>query len=164
MPETSDTTVTWLTQEAYDRLKAELDHLSGPGRREIAKKINTAREEGDLSENGGYHAAREEQGKQEARILQLTALLRSAHVGEAADDGKITAGTVVTVDLLGDELTFLLGNRELKEGDDDLEVYSEQSPLGHAILGKSAGDEASYEAPNGRTITVKIKSAEPYRG
>ena len=71
MTETRADNVTWLTQEAYDRLKAELEHLSGPGRIEIAQKIEAAREEGDLRENGGYHAAKEEQGKIEGRILQL---------------------------------------------------------------------------------------------
>ena len=83
MTETRDDSVTWLTQEAYDRLKAELDHLSGPGRIDIAKKIEAAREEGDLRENGGYHAAKEEQGKQELRVRQLTQLLENAKVGEA---------------------------------------------------------------------------------
>jgi hypothetical protein len=78
-----ESAVTWLTQEAYDRLSAELGELSGHGRTEIAKKIEQAREEGDLRENGGYHAAKEEQGKIEARIRQLTQLLRSAEVGVA---------------------------------------------------------------------------------
>ena len=77
MTETRDDHVTWLTQEAYDRLKAELDHLSGPGRVEIAKKIEAARDEGDLRENGGYHAAKEEQGKQEARILRSSTSCRT---------------------------------------------------------------------------------------
>src|SRR5258708_12725525 len=96
--ETRDDTVTWLTQEAFDRLKAELDHLSGQGRIDIAKKINARREEGDLRENGGYHAAKEEQGKQEARIRQLAELLRSAKVGEAPmEPGGAGPGMVVTV-------------------------------------------------------------------
>ena len=82
MSTTNSATAAWLTQEAFDRLKAELDHLSGPGRAEIVQKIEAARQEGDLKENGGYHAAKEEQGKIEARIRQLTALLRDAHVGE----------------------------------------------------------------------------------
>ena len=81
MTETRDDTVTWLTQEAYDRLKAELDHLAGQGRIDIAKKIEAAREEGDLRENGGYHAAKEEQGQQEARIHQITYILTHSRVG-----------------------------------------------------------------------------------
>ena len=101
---------TWLTQEAFDRLTAELDHLKGPGRAEIADKIEAARSEGDLKENGGYHAAREEQAKQEARINQLTTLLRDAEVGEApADDGVVEAGMVVTATIAGKDKRFLLG-------------------------------------------------------
>ncbi|HEY8293717.1 MAG TPA: transcription elongation factor GreA, partial [Micrococcaceae bacterium] len=101
----------WLTQEAFDRLKAELDHLSGPGRAEIVKKIEQARSEGDLKENGGYHAAKDEQGKIEARIRQLTELLRDAHVGEApADDGIVEPGMMVVAKIAGEKTTFLLGS------------------------------------------------------
>ena len=156
-------TVTWLTQEAHDRLQAELNHLAGPGRAEIAKKIEAAREEGDLRENGGYHAAKEEQGKQEARVRQLQQLLASAQVGERpADNGVIDSGMLVTVELAGEELAFLLGSREVSAG--DVDVYSEKSPLGSAILGRSVGDEVSYTAPNGRTMPVKILRATPYGG
>jgi transcription elongation factor GreA len=157
-----ESAVTWLTQEAYDRLSAELEELSGPGRTEIAKKIEQAREEGDLRENGGYHAAKEEQGKIEARIRQLTQLLRSAEVGGTQpSDGHVAPGMVVTATIAGSESTFLLGNREIA-GDSDLDVYSEASPLGHAITGASVGDTVSYTAPNGRAITVKIERVEPY--
>src|SRR5215813_10032211 len=96
--ETRDDTVTWLTQEAYDRLKAELEHLSGQGRIDIAKKIEAAREEGDLRENGGYHAAKEQQGQQEARIHQLTHILTHSRVGEPPrTDGVVGPGMTVTV-------------------------------------------------------------------
>jgi transcription elongation factor GreA len=160
--ETSDN-VTWLTQEAFDRLTAQRDYLAGPGRAEIASKIEAAREEGDLKENGGYHAAKEEQGKREARIRQLTQLLENAKVGAApADDGVVSPGMVVTVDLAGDEMTFLLGSREVS--DDSLDVYSEKSPLGAAINGCKRGDSTSYEAPNGRQISVKVLDAKPYTG
>jgi transcription elongation factor GreA len=162
---TETTSVTWLTQEAYDRLKAELDHISGEGRTEIAKKIEAARQEGDLRENGGYHAAKEEQGKQEARIRQLRQLLENAKVGSAPAnaDGSITSGMVVTVELAGDEVVFLLGSREVS-GDTDLDVYSEMSPLGAAIVGHRVGDASSYVAPNGRQIAVKIIDAKPFVG
>ena len=153
--------VTWLTQEAYDRLKAELDHLTGDGRTDIAKKIEAARDEGDLKENGGYHAAKEEQGKQEARIRQLTQLLENAKVGERpADDGVVEPGMVVTADIAGEKETFLLGSREA--ADDSLEVYSEKSPLGAAIMGLKTGDSTTYTAPNGKAIDVKIIKAKPY--
>ena len=156
-------TTSYLTQDAYDRLTGELEYLKGEGRVEISKKIEAARLEGDLRENGGYHAAKEEQGKMEARIRQLTQLLDDAVVGEApADDGVVEPGMVVTVEMFGDEETFLLGSREID--DEALEVYSEKSPLGAAILGKSVGDTASYEAPNGRTVEVKILAAKPHAG
>jgi len=164
----SDTTSTattpagYLTQQAFDRLKAELDHLSGEGRQDIAKKIESAREEGDLKENGGYHAAKEEQGKMEARIRQLTQLLDSAVVGhEPPDDGIVEPGMVVTVEMFGDEVTFLLGNREIADGQ-DIEVFSEKSPLGTALLGKKAGETATYQAPSGKSIDVKVLQATPF--
>ena len=128
MTETRDDTVTWLTQEAYDRLKAELDHLSGTGRIDIAKKIEAAREEGDLRENGGYHAAKEEQGKIEARIYQLTQLLESSRVGIAPrTEGVVGPGMTVTVRFQGndDEVTFLLASRE--ESGAPIDVYSPRS-------------------------------------
>jgi transcription elongation factor GreA len=154
----------WLTQEAFDRLKAELEHLSGPGRAEIVKRIEQARSEGDLKENGGYHAAKDEQGKIEARIRQLTELLRDAHVGEApADDGIVEPGMLVVAKIAGDKTTFLLGSREVA-GDTDLDVFSEKSPLGAAIHGHKAGDKLSYTAPSGKEITVEVISAKPYVG
>ncbi|MCU1636210.1 MAG: transcription elongation factor GreA [Cryobacterium sp.] len=160
----TDTTVTWLTQEAYDRLAAELDTLSTTGRQEIAKKIESAREEGDLKENGGYHAAKEEQGKREARIRTLTQLLRTAEVGHAPESqGVVQPGTVITATIAGDESRFLLGSREIA-GDSDLDVYSEQSPLGTAIIGLKVGDETTYTAPNGRAIPVKVTSVENFTG
>lgn len=164
----SDTVVTWLTQEAYDRLKAELDHLSGAGRSELAEKIETAREEGDLRENGGYHAAKEEQGKQEARIRQLAQLLENARVGEAPpDDGIVEPGMLVTVKFAdGDQAEFVLGSREVVGTDESvkLDVYSPQSPLGKAINGKRIGESASYQLPSGARVSVEVLGAKPYTG
>jgi transcription elongation factor GreA len=158
----TQSTVTWLTQEAFDRRTAELEQLSGEGRLEIARKIEAARSEGDLKENGGYHAAKEEQGKMEARIRVLTELLRHATVGEApASSGIVAPGTVITAKIMGDEEVFLLGSREIV-GDDDLDVYSEASPLGTAIMGLAVGTTTSYTAPNGKSITVEIVSVETY--
>ena len=141
MTETREDSVTWLTQEAYDRLKAEFDHLSGQGRIDIAKKIEAAREEGDLRENGGYHAAKEEQGKQEGRIRQLTDLLRKARVGEPPTKATTAElGTVITIRFQGDDETekFLLGSREIA-GTTGLAVYSPESALGSAIMGAKPG-------------------------
>jgi transcription elongation factor GreA len=151
----------FLTQGAYDRLRAELDELTGPGRSEISKKIEAAREEGDLKENGGYHAAKEEQGKMEARIRQLTQLLDTATIGEKpADDGVVEPGMVVTVEMFGDEETFLLGSREIT--DDTMHVFSEKSPIGAAVNGSKVGDTVSYTAPNGKLIEVKVVHTKPY--
>ena len=152
----------WLTQEAADRLAAELASLETTGRSEIIKKIESARAEGDLKENGGYHAAREEQGKIEARIRQLKHMLENAEIGTAPNnaDGLISPGMRVTVEIMGDEMEFLLGSREISSG--DLEVYSEKSPLGAAVMGGKIGETKSYNAPNGKTITVKILKAEVY--
>jgi transcription elongation factor GreA len=159
----------WLTQDAYDRLAAELEHLKGPGRSEISQRIADAREEGDLRENGGYHAAREEQSKAESRIIQLETMLSRAQVGETPpDDGVVEAGMQVTVRFAGDSSTetFLLGAREVLSLDDsvDMDVYSPQSPMGAAILNKHKGETASFTAPNGNEISVEIVDAKPYTG
>ena len=154
--------VTWLTQGAYDRLKDEFDFLTGEGRAEIVKRIEAAREEGDLKENGGYHAAKDEQGKREARIRQLQQLLDSAQVGEApkAPAGVVAPGTVVTAKVAGEPMRFLLGSREV--AGDGIEVYSERSPLGEAINGRHKGEVATFVAPNGNEIKVEIVDTEPF--
>jgi transcription elongation factor GreA len=160
------TEATWLTQEAFDRLQAEYDERTGPLRTDITRKIEAAREEGDLKENGGYHAAKDEQGKNEARIRQLRQLLENASVGEAPeDDGTVRAGTVVTVRFPGDDDTtsFLLGHREANAGS-DIDVYSTTSPLGAAVLGRAVGETVAYELPNGKKLTVDIVSAVPHAG
>ena len=153
-------TQTWLTQEAADRLAAELAQLEGPLRAEIIKKIETARAEGDLKENGGYHAAREEQGKIEGRIRQLKHMLEHAHIGTppAGESGVVGLGMLVTVDIAGDELKFLLGSREISSG--EVDVYSEKSPLGAAVLGAKIGETVNYTAPNGKQIKVAVLEAQ----
>jgi transcription elongation factor GreA len=164
--QSSEQNVIWLTQEAFDKLQDELEHLRGPVRNEVIARISAARDEGDLKENGGYHAAREEQGKVEGRIRQLEDMLRRAEVGETpADDGVVEPGMKVTTRFVGDEQveTFLLGAREI-ETPEDLEVYSPQSPLGSAIIGKKRGEEVDFEAPNGKVLKVEIVDAVPYAG
>ena len=160
----------WLTQEAYDKLRKELTYLKEEGRPAVANKIAEAREEGDLSENGGYHAAREEQGQMESRIHQLEDILRRAQVGEStAASDEVSVGVEVTIAYDGDEDdtdTFLLGSREMLGLDDsvDTQVFSPQSPLGAAVLGHRVGETVSYQAPNGRKIEVKIIKVEPFAG
>jgi transcription elongation factor GreA len=160
---TNDRDATWLSQDAHDRLKAELDELIAH-RPVIAAEINARREEGDLKENGGYHAAREEQGKQEGRIRYLQELLRTAKVGEAPKSDAVAAGTVVTIQFDDDEddtETFLLGSREIASTT-DLTVYSPESALGTAILGAHAGDTVTYTAPSGAEVKVKVVSFEAF--
>jgi transcription elongation factor GreA len=155
----------WLSQEAHDRLQAELAELIA-NRPVIAAEINARREEGDLRENGGYHAAREEQGKMEGRIRYLQELLRTAHVGDAPTADTVAPGTVVTIyfeDDADDAETFLLGSREIA-ATTDLTVYSPESALGTAILGARAGESVTYTAPNGKDIKVTVVSFEPFVG
>jgi transcription elongation factor GreA len=158
------TSQTWLTQEAYDRLKDELARISTKGREEIVARIAAAREEGDLKENGGYHAAREEQGKLEARIRQLTAMLENAEVGSAPQGSseEVTLGSMVTVEMGGDKIEFLLGSREIAA--ENVKVFSEKSPLGAAVLGKKIGQDTEYLLPNGKSNSVKIIAVNPYVG
>jgi transcription elongation factor GreA len=163
----SETTETWLTQEAYDRLATELEHLSGPGRVEITQRIAAARAEGDLKENGGYHAAKDEQGKMEARIRQLNQILRTAKVGTppSADSGAAGPGMVVTVKYVGDDdsETFLIGSRE-EAAVTDMTVYSAQSPMGQALTGTKPGETVSYKAPSGAEISLELVEVKPYSG
>jgi transcription elongation factor GreA len=165
MTQSTDQGTIWLTQEAFDKLAAELENLKGPVRQEVIARISAARDEGDLKENGGYHAAKDEQGKIEARIRQLEDMLRRAQVGETpADDGIVEPGMKVTYRFVGDDdsSTFLLGAREIE--DDSLDVFSPQSPLGSAILGAKKGDTVAYTAPNGKKLEVEILDAVPYTG
>ena len=155
----SDGTPTRLTSETHERLMAELEDLTTRGRVEIAAAIEAARALGDLSENGDYHAAKDTQGKMEARIRQLQALLKNAEIveGGASSDGTIAAGTVVTLRYEGDDeddtQQFFVGSIEEKPG--DLTVVSPGSPLGQALLGRTAGDTVEYAAPGG-TLRVDV--------
>ena len=156
---------TWLTQEAFNRLSKQLAELV-ENRTVLAAEINARREEGDLKENGGYHAARDEQGKQEARIRQLETLLRNAQVGEAATaEGTAGPGSIVTVrfDDADDTETFLIGSRE-EAGTTDISVYSAASPLGLALTGAKDGETKSYATPAGATMKVTLVSARPFTG
>ncbi|MDT3767842.1 transcription elongation factor GreA [Gleimia hominis] len=155
---------TWLTQDAYEHLKEELEYRSTTLRNEITKKIDNARQEGDLKENGGYHAARDEQSMNETRIQQLDTLLREAEVGETpADDGVVEPGMMVTAEIAGQKNEFLLATRMAGTGL-GVETYSPDAPLGQAIIGAKKGDEVSYYAPNGKEISVKIINAVPFKG
>lgn len=149
-----------LSQEAFDRLAAEHGDLTTRGRIEIAKKIETARELGDLSENGDYHAAKEEQGKMEGRIIHLAGLIENCTIVEA-DGGldEVRAGTVVAVKYEGDDDVerFLIGSiEERREG---VLVMSPGSPMGQALVGAKPGEKVSYATPGGE-MTVEIVTIE----
>jgi transcription elongation factor GreA len=166
MTQSSEQTPIWLTKKTYDRLQAELENLQGPARAEIIARISAARDEGDLKENGGYHAAKDEQGKMEARIRQLEEMLSHVTTEPAADDGIVSAGKVVSYRYAGDDEveTFLLGSRDIDDDQDDIEVFSPQSPLGSALLGAATGDTVDFNAPNGKTLKIEIVDAKPYDG
>ena len=166
MTQSTEPSVIWLTQDAFDKLNVELEEMRGPRRQEIVSRISAAREEGDLSENGGYHAAREEQGKLEGQIRQLEHVLEHAITTPAEDDGVVSVGKVVTYKFEGDSdddvETFLLGARENEEYVPGLTVYSPQAPLGAALLGAQSGSVVEFEGPNGRKNKVEVVAAKPY--
>jgi transcription elongation factor GreA len=148
-----------LSQTAYDRLKAELEELTTVGRVDIARKIQSARELGDLSENGDYHAAKEEQGKMEGRIRHLTALVENAEIVEGGGSDKVQHGSIVAIAYEGDDEPerFLIGSIEERHG--DVDVISPGSPLGQALLGAAVGDVVDFEAPGG-VLKVEVVDIE----
>jgi transcription elongation factor GreA len=155
---------TWLTQEAFDRLKAELEQLLNVERQAIAKKIQEAREEGDLKENGGYHAAKDQQGIIEARIARINQILANSVVGESQEaSDKVAQGMVITIELGEKKMEFLLGSAEMAENT-ELTVYSPDSPMGNAIMGAKIGETVSYTAPTGKLLTVKIVAVSHFEG
>ncbi|MBA4503918.1 transcription elongation factor GreA [Corynebacterium sanguinis] len=161
----AETQKQYITPEMKAKLENELQALID-NRPVIAAEINERREEGDLKENAGYDAAREQQDQEEARIKQISEILANATTERSGViEGVAQVGSVVHVFYNGDESdkeTFLIGTRAASTGNKDLETYSENSPLGAAVVGASEGETRSYNAPNGREISVTIVSAEPY--
>jgi transcription elongation factor GreA len=143
-----------LTSASKDRLQAEFDDLTGRGRLEVAEKIQRAREMGDLSENGDYQAAKDEQGMMEGRIRQLKQILENHEIVEA-DGSEVAPGTVVSITYDGDDdtETYLVGSLEERH---EFDVITPGSPLGEALLGHRPGDTVAYEA-NGRTLQVTVR-------
>ena len=168
MTQSTEQATIWLAKSAFEKLTAELEDKKGPQRQQIVAEISSARDEGDLKENGGYHAAREAQGRLEGEIQQLEALLRQADTTEPADDGIVGPGKVVTFKFEGDDddeaETRLIASIEMKDFAGGLEISSPQSPIGGALLGASAGDTVSYEGPNGRTLKVEVLKVVPFEG
>ena len=150
--------VHWLTQEAYDRLTEELTERTEVTRPKLSKIIELAREEGDLRENAGYHAAKEDQGRNEQRIRELKHLLEHARVGRPDDagEGAVSHGSTVTIEFPGgDQERMYVASREEK-AHTDLEICSPESPLGKALMGKVAPATVAYDLPNGRTMEVTL--------
>lgn len=149
-----------LSQAAHDRLSAELEDLSTRGRIDIARKIEEARKLGDLSENGDYHAAKEEQGKMEGRIAHLARVLKDASIISSEDDetpGAVAFGSVVTVVYDGDDEPERLLVGVIEERRDDVLVVSPGSPMGEALLGAATGDDVEFDSPAGRQKVTVIE-------
>jgi transcription elongation factor GreA len=147
-----------ITKETLEKLEAEYLYMTTVGRTEIARTIEAARLLGDLSENGDYHAAKDEQGKMEARIRQIDHVIRNHEIVERDEHaGKVQHASIVKVVYEGDSdddfQEFFIGS--IEEKPDGALVASPTSPLGEALLGRRVGDEVEYEAPSG-TLKVKI--------
>jgi transcription elongation factor GreA len=166
MTQSSEQSTIWLTRKTFDRLQGELEERTGPVRAELVDRISSSRDEGDLKENGGYHAAKDEQGKNEARIRQLEEMLRSATTDASADDGVVSPGKLVSYRYAGDDEVerLLLGARDIAEDEGDVEVISPQSPLGGALVGAAKGETIDFTAPNGKQLKIEIVDAVPYAG
>ncbi|HEX3541823.1 MAG TPA: transcription elongation factor GreA [Acidimicrobiales bacterium] len=142
---------TQLSRDTFDRLQEELEDLRTRGRVEIARAIEAARALGDLSENGDYHAAKDSQGKMEARIRQLQSMLEGVEIVDAtaASSDTVTTGVVVSLRYVGDDDVerYLIGSiEERREG---VSIVSPKSPLGQALMGHRPGAKVSYQAPSG---------------
>lgn len=158
----ADPRETFLTQDAFDRLTADLERMQTTDREAIVSRIAAARDEGDLKENSGYHAARDQLGLLEAKIRDLKEMLKNAKIGDVPESsGVVEIGTVITATIAGDESVFFIGSKEIAAGS-DLSAYSPESPMGQAILGLAVGDSTTFTAPNGREIAVKISQVETF--
>jgi transcription elongation factor GreA len=147
-----------LSQKAYDRLKAEHDELTTVGRVDIARKIEAARELGDLKENGDYHAAKDFQGLMEARIRQLAGMIENCEIVEGTDGDIVEPGSVVELRYEGDDDTEQYFYGSVEERGIEHDIISPGSPLGKALVGKAPGDKVDFDSPTGATLTVEVVS------
>ncbi|MBR4414126.1 MAG: transcription elongation factor GreA [Aeriscardovia sp.] len=155
-----ENTVILLTKDAYNTMKKELDERQGPIREDIIQKIATARAEGDLSENGGYQAAKDAQAKNEGRINELIIKLRAAKILTPPPAGEVGVGSIVTLNFAGMKNEYLIGPHELSIATDK-QIISPESPVGAAVMGHHKGDSVSYQTPNGHSMTVIIDDSVP---
>jgi transcription elongation factor GreA len=156
-----DTKKVPLTQQAYDRLHSELEYLEGEGRSKVIDEIARARAHGDLSENAEYHAAKDQQGLQEARVRQIRHMLDNADIIQGDDDDVVKPGKLVTLRYEGDEEaeTYLIGLREEKGGDH--EVLTPDSPIGRMLIGRSTGETVVASVPAGELRVEIVEIAAP---
>jgi transcription elongation factor GreA len=152
-----------LTKAAREVLEEQLEHLEQVERPAIIEKVKSAREEGDLKENAGYHAAREDHAKLESQIEDLKSKLKNATIKDSEASDAVDILSVVTADISGRNQKFLLADKELSFST-DLTIYTPASPIGQAIIGLKKGDTAQYTAPSGKEIIVKIIDIEAYNG
>ena len=149
-----------LTQRAFDRLQEELAHLEGDARTKVIEDIATARAHGDLSENAEYHAAKDQQGMQEARLRQIREMLENAEIIHATDDDLVAPGKLVKISIEGDDAEeFLFGTREEKGG--SYAVLTVDSPIGRAIQGKGIGEIVTVQLPNGESKVEIVAVSAP---
>jgi transcription elongation factor GreA len=148
-----------LTPDGLEKLKQEIEYLSGEKRREVAERIKEAREFGDISENSEYDDAKNEQAMLEARIAQLEDKLRSATVVDASqlDSSEVQVGSRVEISEGGKKATYtIVGSTEADPRENRL---SNESPVGKALIGRKKGDEVTIQLPS-KTRTVKITKIE----
>ncbi len=156
------TTETWLTPAAHRKLQEEYDMLTTAGRTHIAERLAEARSHGDIRENADYDAAKTEQGLMEARIRKLRHLLDNSTVGEAASDGTVQIGSIVTLmheDGSKDDYLIAIPENRVP----GFLLASPEGPLGTALVGAAMGDDVTYQAPGG-IFTVTVLAVRPYDG
>ena len=146
----------YLSQEKFNELKQELDHLKSVRRKEIAEQLEFAKGLGDLSENAEYHEARQNQAETEERIAKLEVMLKQDVITEKHAGGMVGVGSTVVIQKTGEKTERryqIVGSEEAntKEG-----KISNKSPLGEALMGKVKGDKVSYETPAGDSSCVIV--------
>jgi transcription elongation factor GreA len=150
----------YLTAEGAERLKSELSELKGSARDEIARRLRSAIQMGDLSENADYHKAKEDQGFLEGRIQELEYTLKNAVIVEASDTPRevVEVGATITIQE-GDDPPEIYQMVGAKEADPRQGKISNESPIGKALLGNRVGDVVVAETPGGN-LTFKILKIE----
>ncbi len=150
----------FVSPQTLERMRQELEDLTGPGREEMSVRLLRARELGDLKENAEYHAAKDAQGLMEARIRQLEHTISKAVVREVSTNAdEVGPGLIVTVkDQYGTE-DYLIAD-SMEEKVDGASTVTPSSPMARALAGKKLGETATVEAPRG-SFSVEIVGLKP---